>query len=293
MRGGCGSEVVLETVNASRAFLTIDSGFPLADLEQSLRTNRPFVLRLPAVARDGRRGPGVLARPPRRSSRANSSTLFLPTPRCAGCIWACPSPTRDRRGVAQGRPDGPSEGLRPRAGLLREHVRDPRGRGSGSGRSARARACGRNWSGASPDQGARFFERLLSRDDGWLASYFDALARLNGPVKDYLTEPERLKRLLPGDPGTRYQSWPRAPGVPVQHGHAAADHAPAPGIGWQAAHPGRPRRLEETVCGSPGGQLRCETEAPGAILEGARRRFGGSICACAARASRTSPSRSS
>src|SRR5260370_29859304 len=43
MRGGCGSEVVLETVNATRAFLTIDSGFPLAMLEQALRTNRPFV----------------------------------------------------------------------------------------------------------------------------------------------------------------------------------------------------------------------------------------------------------
>ncbi len=28
MRGGCGSDLVLETVNASRAFLTIDSGFP-------------------------------------------------------------------------------------------------------------------------------------------------------------------------------------------------------------------------------------------------------------------------
>ena len=37
-----GREVVLETVNATRAFLTIDSGFPLAQLEQSLRTNRPF-----------------------------------------------------------------------------------------------------------------------------------------------------------------------------------------------------------------------------------------------------------
>src|SRR5205085_2401872 len=30
MRGACGSDVVLETVNATRAFLTIDSGFPLA-----------------------------------------------------------------------------------------------------------------------------------------------------------------------------------------------------------------------------------------------------------------------
>ncbi len=44
MRGGCGSDVVLETVNASRAFLTIDSGFPLSELEQALRTNRPFTM---------------------------------------------------------------------------------------------------------------------------------------------------------------------------------------------------------------------------------------------------------
>ena len=42
MRGGCGSDVVLETVNATRAFLSMDSGFPLADLEQALRMNRPF-----------------------------------------------------------------------------------------------------------------------------------------------------------------------------------------------------------------------------------------------------------
>ncbi len=42
MRGGCGSEVVLETVNAARAFLTTDSGFPLNELEEALRTDRPF-----------------------------------------------------------------------------------------------------------------------------------------------------------------------------------------------------------------------------------------------------------
>ncbi len=53
--------------------------------------------------------------------------------------------------------------------------------------------------GASPDKPGPFFERLIMRDDGWLASYFDALARIsntpaNGPVQNYLTEPERLKR---------------------------------------------------------------------------------------------------
>ncbi len=48
--------------------------------------------------------------------------------------------------------------------------------------------------GVHPDKGVAFIERLLSRDDGWLASYFDALARIRGPVHDYLTEPSRLKR---------------------------------------------------------------------------------------------------
>ncbi len=53
MRGGCGSEVVLETVNAARAFITTDSGFPLAELEQALRTDKPFALRLPSLAGHG------------------------------------------------------------------------------------------------------------------------------------------------------------------------------------------------------------------------------------------------
>ena len=53
--------------------------------------------------------------------------------------------------------------------------------------------------GASPDKPGAFFERLIIRDDGWLASYFDALSRIgnspaNAPVQNYLTEPERVKR---------------------------------------------------------------------------------------------------
>jgi hypothetical protein len=70
-------------------------------------------------------------------------------------------------------------------------IRDGKAVVPGGARSERA------WSdliGVSPEKGAAFFERLIARDDGWVASYFDALARINGPVKDYLTEPERLKR---------------------------------------------------------------------------------------------------
>jgi hypothetical protein len=31
--------------------------------------------------------------------------------------------------------------------------------------------------GVSHEQGAAFFEKLIAKDDGWLASMFDALAR--------------------------------------------------------------------------------------------------------------------
>src|ERR1700704_3198101 len=48
--------------------------------------------------------------------------------------------------------------------------------------------------GVSPDQGPAFLDKLMSKDDGWLASLYDALARIQGPVRDYLTDPARMKR---------------------------------------------------------------------------------------------------
>src|SRR5205085_7151215 len=43
LREGCGSKnFFLETANPERAFLTIDSGFPLTELEESLQKGVPF-----------------------------------------------------------------------------------------------------------------------------------------------------------------------------------------------------------------------------------------------------------
>ncbi len=43
LRGDCGKPgVSLETTNPTRAFLTIDSGFPLTDLEEALQKDVPF-----------------------------------------------------------------------------------------------------------------------------------------------------------------------------------------------------------------------------------------------------------
>ena len=95
MRGGCGSEVVLETVNATRAFLTTDSGFPLNDLEQALRTNRPFTYDYHPTLVPVLFGPEYWTGrqrkregDPRLLSRPSSAI-----PPFAGCIWVSRSST--------------------------------------------------------------------------------------------------------------------------------------------------------------------------------------------------------
>src|SRR3954447_21902849 len=44
-----GKDVALSTANAERAFLTIDSGFPITTLEQALANNEPFTYSFPAT----------------------------------------------------------------------------------------------------------------------------------------------------------------------------------------------------------------------------------------------------
>jgi hypothetical protein len=49
LRPNCGQkDFSLETANATRAFLTIDSGFPLVDLEEALQNGTPFTYAYPS-----------------------------------------------------------------------------------------------------------------------------------------------------------------------------------------------------------------------------------------------------
>ncbi len=193
MRGGCGADVVLETVNATRAFLSMDSGFPLAELEQALRTNRPFTYNYAPT-----RVPVLYTAEYWLSSREKFAGEFI------DAMIADPALCRLYLGMAKLDPETAAEVrkslpvARIRAfahvfdffgGMFR--IRDGKSSVPGGARSAQA------WSdlaGANPDQGVGFIEKLVTKDDGWLASYFDALMRISGPTQDYLTEPARLKR---------------------------------------------------------------------------------------------------
>ena len=68
--------------------------------------------------------------------------------------------------------------------------------------------------GANPKTEERSFEKLLETDDGWLASYFDALSRIDGPTAAYLDDPERMKKVLLGFEGKDYDARPARPGFP-------------------------------------------------------------------------------
>ena len=197
MRGGCGSEVVLETVNATRAFLTIDSGFPLAELEQSLRTNRPFVYDYKPTEVP------VLYTPDYWLSAKERQTgefidLFLGDPSLCRLYLALSK--LDPSVAEELRKNTTVQKIRAFAHVLDFYggmliIRNGKVVVPGGARSEKAWA---DLAGAGPDRPEAFIERLVAKDDGWLASYFDALSRIDSPaslpVQNYLTEPERLKR---------------------------------------------------------------------------------------------------
>jgi hypothetical protein len=193
MRGGCGAEVVLETLNAPRAFLTTDSGFPIAQLEESLRTDKPFSLDFKPTKVNVLYSPDYWI-----SSRDHSSGDFIDT------FLTDPSLCRFYLGMSKLDPET--------ADTLRRNVAATRLRAFANvldffggnfeirqGHAVvpggpRANAGWAEIAGVSPDKGPEFMERLLQRDDGWMAALYDALARINGPVQDYLTDAGRMKR---------------------------------------------------------------------------------------------------
>jgi hypothetical protein len=194
MRGGCGAEVVLETVNASRAFLTMDSGFPLAELEEALRTNRPFIYEYKNTPVPVLYEGGYWAVPGAGKQDKEFIDAFLGDPSL--CRLYLGMFKLDPETAAALKQALPLQRIRAFShvfdffgGLFK--IRGGKATVPGGARSA---ATWGELVGVSPDQGAVFYEKLVTKDDGWMASYFDSLSRLNGPALDYLCESGRLKR---------------------------------------------------------------------------------------------------
>src|SRR5579871_3185570 len=202
MRGGCGSDVVLETVNERRAFLSTDSGFPINELEQALRTNRPFTYsyqptRLPVLfGPDFWFGPkeGKESKDSKDRTTSDFILAFIGDP--AVCRLYLGFSKLDAETAEGLRKTSTFARLRAYSNVLdffggMFEIRGGKAVVPGGQRSAAGWA---DLVGASPDQGGAFFDKLMAKDDGWVASLYDALARIHGPVRDYLVEPAHMKR---------------------------------------------------------------------------------------------------
>lgn len=196
-RPDCGqSGTFLETADRQRAFLTIDSGFPLLDLERTLQGSGAFTYAFPtshvpvllterdwtAVSRDAKNAKDIV-------------DLLLHDPAVARLYYAWTRIDAETQMALQRSP-----GLRRLAPLAASfyfygsYIRIRSGRVIVPG-GPTAESAWENLVGASPDSPGEFVPGLLAKDNGWLAAYYDSLARVSPAQQAQLTRPPRLQHL--------------------------------------------------------------------------------------------------
>ncbi|MEX2299940.1 MAG: hypothetical protein WD733_03320, partial [Bryobacterales bacterium] len=194
LRNECGPDAVLETVNPSRAFLSIDSGFPLAEIEGAFRAGKPVRLPYESTMLPIIFGQDFWRETFRKKGEGEFIEQFLNDPAAARMYVAMSKlhpPTAEEM-----RAKIPIERLRNYANVLdffggMFEVRDGKALVPGD---ATTEAVWRKLVGMGPDRGIEFLQKLIETDDGWLASYYDSVARVEGPAHAYFTEPRRMER---------------------------------------------------------------------------------------------------
>ena len=194
LQKSCGPDAALETADANRAFLTVNSGFPLADLEDSLREGKPFETpyaptKVPILYKTSDWVPS------KKNSNRGVVDAILRDPNLARLYWAMSRMDSET-----------SQFLWQSLGLKKLILVAPVMDFYGSQISVRsgrvlvpggtpAESAWKDLIGANPRSPADFISRLLSKDGGWAASYFDTLSRVGPSQQAYFVSPRRLQRL--------------------------------------------------------------------------------------------------
>ena len=222
-RANCGEAgASLQTDDPERAFLTIDSGFPLPELEQTLQGGKPFEYPYASSPVPVQFAEGNWTRASRKNHKESSMDLLdtlLHDPSIARLYWAISKLDPETGRFLQGSVG--LEKLMPYGAVLDfygrrlcisgGHVIVPGGAG--------AESAWKELVGASPASPAAFVEKLLAKDNGWLAAYFDVLSRSGGTQQSYFTDPHRLGFFYDG---------PRAPDLSAKA--TRGTFRPAPGL---------------------------------------------------------------
>src|ERR1700690_1171704 len=199
MEKTCGSDAYLESADPSQAFITVDSGFPLDDLEAALRSGKPFVLpysasRVPVLI--GEDAWNAFSKHQGNPGDEDDVVgALLRDPGLSRLYWALSQMDTETRDALQ---QSPGLGrLLPRAAALDfygSNISIRSGRVVVPGGAA-AESTWRNLVGASPDSPGEFVEHLLAKDNGWLVAFYDALSRGNAAQQAYFTDPSRMQSL--------------------------------------------------------------------------------------------------
>jgi len=197
IRENCGQpEMSLQTEDPERAFLAIDSGFPLPELEQTLQGGTPFEYPFSSSPVPVLFNESDWTKASPKNLKENSRDLLdtiLNDASVARLYWALSRLDSET-----------SKSLQQSIGLVKllpyAAVLDFYGRSLyiSGGRvnvpgGAAADAAWKGLVGAGPTLPASFVLRLLAKDKGWLIAYFDVLSRVSGTRQAYFTDPDRLR----------------------------------------------------------------------------------------------------
>ena len=193
VRQECGqSNTSLMTADPERAFLTIDSGFPLPELEETLQGGKTFSYPFPAS-----RVPVLFTEKDWTTlSNKNNGDLvntLLRDPLLCRLYWAFSRTDAESRDALR-QSIGLSK-LLPLAATLDfygSHISIRAGRVIVPG-GADAESAWTELVAASPKSPQEFVPQLLTKDNGWLAAYFDALARVSQTQQAHFSQ-ARLRR---------------------------------------------------------------------------------------------------
>ncbi|HXW90454.1 MAG TPA: hypothetical protein VEK33_07890 [Terriglobales bacterium] len=198
VRQECGrTSTSLVTSDPDRAFLTVDSGFPLPELEETLAGGGPFSYPFHSSRVQVLFSDEEWVRASREAAKDDKDLLdaLLRDPVLAHLYWAITRMDRQTGAVLRQSPG--LEKLLPYAAVLDFYGDEIRVRGDhvlvpgGS----EAQSSWKDLVGASPATPGEFVLHLVAKDRAWLAAYFDALSRVNQTQQAHLTEPRRLRRL--------------------------------------------------------------------------------------------------
>lgn len=196
--GTCGQpDAALNTANADRAFLTVDSGFPLTKLTEALEHNSTFTdlyptTQVPVIFREG---DWAYVSSWRERGSQDLVDVLLHDPAVARLYLAISEEDSETRLSLLHSPGLSS--LLPYAPILDFYGQElsiHNGRVEVPGGVSADHAWAR-LAGAKPTQTGSFVMHLLTKDNGWLALYFDTLSRIPAAERKHLTEPSRLEHL--------------------------------------------------------------------------------------------------